>query len=133
LGEPDDGQRRSSELFEEALDAGLRAVRAGVTADEVARAENDVFRRYGYGEYCTSRYTRVRGHGHGLHPDEAPPIVEGEETVLPANAVVIVHPNTYTPLAGYQVLGDPVVVTETGCEPLLRTERRLFRAHEVSP
>ena len=69
LGEPDPAQRRSSELFLEALEAGLAAVRAGVTADEVARAENDVFRRHGYGEYCTSRYTRVRGHGHGLHPD----------------------------------------------------------------
>jgi Xaa-Pro dipeptidase len=126
VGPASEGQRRSFALFREALEAGLDAVRAGVTAHEVARAQNDVFRTHGMGEYTGSQYTRVRGHGHGLHPDEAPPIVEGEETVLPEGAVVIVHPNTFTPLAGYHVLGDPVVVTAGGHEPLLRTARRLW-------
>jgi Xaa-Pro aminopeptidase len=126
VGRADAGQRRSFDLFLEALEAGLGAVRAGVTAHDVARAQNDVFRRHGLGDYTTSRHTRVRGHGHGLHPDEIPMIVEGEEIVLEEGAVVIVHPNTYTPLAGYHVLGDPVVVTAAGHEPLVRTERRLF-------
>jgi len=126
LGTAGDGQRRSFALFLEALEAGLAAVRAGVTAHDVAVAQNDVFRRHGLGEYTGSQHTRVRGHGLGLHPDEVPSIVEGDETVLEAGAVVIVHPNTYTPLAGYHVLGDPVVVTEGGHEPLLRTGRRLF-------
>jgi Xaa-Pro aminopeptidase len=130
VGTAGDGQRRSFELFREALEAGLDAVRAGVTAHEVARAQNDVFRRHGLGEFTGSQYTRVRGHGHGLHPDEAPPIVEGEDTVLPEGAVVIVHPNTFTPLAGYHVLGDPIVVTAAGHEPLLHTARRLW---EVAP
>jgi Xaa-Pro dipeptidase len=124
LGSASDAQRASFELFEEATAAGIAAVRPGVTAHDVAKAENDVFRARGYGEYCTSEYTRVRGHGHGLHLDEVP-IIEGEETVLEAGAVLIVHPNTYTPLAGYHVLGDPVIVTPTGSAPLLRTPRRL--------
>lgn len=128
LGPPSDGQRRSFELFNEAVEAGLDAVRAGVTAGDVARAENDVFRKHGYGEYTTSQYTRVRGHGHGLHPDEVPALLEDDDTVLEENAVIIVHPNTYTPLAGYHVLGDPVVVTKAGYEPLLTTERKLFTA-----
>jgi Xaa-Pro aminopeptidase len=126
VGPAGDGQVRSFALFLEALEAGLAAVRAGVTAHDVAKAQNDVFRRHGLGDYTTSRHTRVRGHGHGLHPDEIPAIVEGEDTVLQEGAVVIVHPNTFTPLAGYHVLGDPVVVTAAGHEPLLRTERRLF-------
>lgn len=125
LGPASDGQRASFALFDEALRAGLAALRAGVTAHDVAKAENDVFREHGYGEYCTAQYTRVRGHGHGAHLDEVP-LVEGEETVLPENAVVIVHPNTFTPLAGYHVHGDPVVVTRDGWEPLLRTPRELF-------
>jgi Xaa-Pro dipeptidase len=128
LGEPTDDQIRSFELLKESLEAGLGAVHAGVTAREVAKAENDVFRKYGYGEYCTSKYTRVRGHGHGLHPDEAPSIIEEDETVLEENAVIIIHPNTYTPLAGYHVLGDAVVVTKNGYELLLKTERKLFTA-----
>jgi Xaa-Pro dipeptidase len=125
VGRASDGQRRSFDLFNEAVEAGLSVVRPGITAHEVAVAENDVFRRHGYGEYCTAQYTRVRGHGHGLHLDETP-IIEGNHTVLPERAVFIVHPNTYTPLAGYHVLGDPVVVTATGHEVLIETERVLF-------
>jgi len=125
LGQASDGQRESFELFREAMEAGLNVLRAGVTAHDVAMAENDVFRARGFGDYCTARFTRVRGHGHGAHLDEVP-IVEGVETVLERNAVVIVHPNTFTPLAGYHVLGDPVVVTDDGWEPLLRTPRVLF-------
>jgi Xaa-Pro dipeptidase len=125
LGAASDGQRASHELFAAALDAGLSALRGGVTAHDVAMAENDVFRAAGYGEYCTAKHTRVRGHGLGAHFDEVP-LVEGEETVLETGAVVIVHPNTYTPLAGYHVLGDPVIVTPTGWEPLLSTTRELF-------
>lgn len=125
LGRANDGQRESFELFREAMEAGLGVLRAGVTAHDVATAENDVFRARGFGEYCTSKYTRVRGHGHGAHLDEVP-IIEGVQTVLEHHAVVIVHPNTYTPLAGYHVLGDPVVVTHDGWEPLLTTPRVLF-------
>lgn len=125
VGTADDGQRRSFDLFNEAVEAGISVVRPGITAHEVAVAQNDVFRKYGYGEYCTSRHTRVRGHGHGLHLDETP-IIEGNHTVLPENSVFIIHPNTYTPLAGYFVLGDPVRVTADGCEVLITTERKLF-------
>jgi len=125
LGRANEGQRESFELFCEAMEAGLAALRAGVTVHDVAKAENDVFRARGFGDYCTAKFTRVRGHGLGAHLDEVP-IVEGVETVLERNAVVIVHPNTYTPLAGYHVLGDPVVVTDDGWEPLLHTPRVLF-------
>jgi Xaa-Pro dipeptidase len=129
VGTPSDGQRRSFDLFNEAVEAGMSVVKPGVTAHEVAMAENDVFRRRGYGEYCSSKWTRVRGHGHGLHLDESP-IIEGNHTVLPEGAVFIIHPNTYTPLAGYHVLGDPVVVTATGYEVLIETERKLFSTDE---
>ncbi|MGQ4513018.1 M24 family metallopeptidase [Streptomyces sp. DW26H14] len=127
VGTPSDGQRESFELFNEAVEAGMAAVRPGVTAHDVAKAQNDVFRGRGFGEYCSSQYTRVRGHGHGLHLDETP-IIEGNETVLPENAVFIIHPNTFTPLAGYHVLGDPVRVTADGCEVLISTERKLFHS-----
>ena len=131
VGPPNDGQKKSFDLFNEAVEAGMSVVKPGVTAHEVAMAENDVFRKYGYGEYCTNQWTRVRGHGHGLHLDETP-IIEENHTVLPEGAVFIIHPNTYTPLAGYHVLGDPVVVTATGCEVLIDTERKLFSSSEGS-
>ncbi|MGH7036477.1 MAG: hypothetical protein ACREFL_22350 [Stellaceae bacterium] len=40
--------------------------------------------------------------------------------------VLIVHPNTYHPEVGYMVLGDSVIVTETGAEVLCGTPRELF-------
>jgi Xaa-Pro aminopeptidase len=129
VGVPSDAQRRSFDLFNEAVEAGMAVVRPGVTAHEVAVAENDVFRRHDLGEYCGAQWTRVRGHGHGLHLDETP-IIEGNHTVLPEGAVFIIHPNTYTPLAGYHVLGDPVVVTKDGYEVLISTERKLFSTAE---
>jgi Xaa-Pro aminopeptidase len=131
VGTASPAQHESFALFNEAVEAGMAVVRPGVTAHEVAKAQNDVFRARGFGEYCTSTYTRVRGHGHGLHLDETP-IIEGNETVLPRNAVFIIHPNTYTPIAGYHVLGDPVRVTADGCVVLLETERKLFETSEVT-
>ena len=116
LGEPSAAQLRAFDVYIEAVKAGYAVLRAGVTASEVAKAENDVFRNHGLGKYTTSEYTRVRGHGCGLFVDNKPHILEDVDTVLGAGATLIVHPNTYHPEVGYMVLGDTVVVTEDGYE-----------------
>jgi Xaa-Pro aminopeptidase len=119
-------QKAAFAVWREALEAGIAAVKPGARAADVARAENDVFRRHGLGDYVTSEYTRVRGHGMGLFPDATPAILEDVTTVLEPDMTIIVHPNTYHPVVGYLVLGDAVRVTETGCEVLCRTPRELF-------
>jgi Xaa-Pro dipeptidase len=125
VGQPSELQRKSFGVFQEALDAGLAAVRAGITASKVAKAENDVFRRYGLGEYVTSEYTRVRGHGIGLFPDQRPQVLEDVDIPLTANMTMIVHPNTYHPEVGYLVLGDTIIVTPDGHEALSTLPRAL--------
>ena len=129
LGPASDTQKKAFAVYLEALEAGIATVRAGVTAADVARAENDVFRRHGLGDYVTSKYTRVRGHALGLMPDMKPAILEDVDTVLEAGMTLIVHPNTYHPEAGYLVLGDVVIVTPTGCEVLTKVPRELFEMH----
>lgn len=124
LGEATDAQHEAYGMFVDAMEAGIAAVRAGVTAHAVAKAENDVMRERGFGEYTSTRYMRVRGHALGLHVDERPPIQEGEDTVLPAGATIVVHPNTYNPV-GYIVVGDEVIVTADGSERLSRAEHDL--------
>jgi Xaa-Pro aminopeptidase len=119
-------QQRAFAIYHEALEAGIAAVKPGATAADVARAENDVFRSYGLGDYVTSTYTRVRGHGIGLFCDSKPHILEDVDTVLAPGMALIVHPNTYHPEVGYMVLGDAVVVTERGCDVLCTTPRMLF-------
>lgn len=126
IGEPSEAQLRAHDVYIEAVAAGEAILRAGVTASEIARAENDVFRRHGLGEYTTSEYTRVRGHGVGLFVDTKPHILEDVDTVLPVGATVTVHPNTYHPEVGYMVLGDTSIVTEDGCEVLIETPRKLL-------
>lgn len=126
LGKATEAQRHAHAVFREAMEAGIAAVRPGVTAAHVAKAENDVFRRHGLGDYVTSKYTRVRGHGLGLFTDTKPHILEDVDTILEAGMAMIVHPNTYHPEVGYMVLGDTIIVTPTGAEVLTRTPRELF-------
>jgi Xaa-Pro aminopeptidase len=126
VGKANDAQRRAFDVFREALAAGIAAVRPGATAADVARAENDVFRKYGLGDYTTSKWTRVRGHGIGMFCDSKPHLLEDVDTPLAPGMALIVHPNTYHPEAGYIVLGDAVLVTDEGAEVLCRTPRDLF-------
>lgn len=126
VGEATAAQKRAFAVYREALEAGIAAVRPGVTAADVARTENDVFRKYGLGDYVTSKYTRVRGHGMGLFADSKPHILEDVDTKLVPGMTLIVHPNTYHPEVGYMVLGDAVAVTDTGAEVLCGTPRELF-------
>jgi Xaa-Pro dipeptidase len=126
VGKATDAQRRAFDVFRQALDAGIAAVRPGATAADVARAENDVFRKYGLGDYVTSKWTRVRGHGLGLFCDGKPHLLEDVDTPLVPGMALIVHPNTYHPDVGYIVLGDAVVVTDWGVEVLCQTPRELF-------
>jgi len=126
IGAPSEAQSRAFAVYDEALAAGIAAVRPGATAGEVARAQNEVFRRHGLGDYVTSEYTRVRGHGLGLYVDGRPAVLEDVDFVLEPEMALVVHPNTYHPEAGYFVHGDSVRVTAEGCEILTRTPRRLF-------
>jgi Xaa-Pro dipeptidase len=126
VGEANEAQKRAFGVYLEAMEAGIAVTRAGVTAAAVAKAENDVFRKYGLGQYTTSEYTRVRGHGMGLFPDQKPQILEDVEIPLRDGMTIIVHPNTYHPDVGYLVLGDSLIVREGGNENLCGTPRELF-------
>ncbi len=128
LGEPSEAHERAFSVYNEALEAGIAAVRPGATAGDVARAQNEVFRRHGLGDYVTSEYTRVRGHGLGLYVDARPALLEDVALKLEPDMTLIVHPNTYHPEVGYFVHGDSVRVTADGCEVLTKTPRRLFSA-----
>ncbi len=127
LGEPNAGQRESFSIFSEAQKAAEDFLKPGVNIADVARVQNDVFRKYGYGEYTGPKYTRVRGHGIGLHCDENPYVLEDVNYIVKQGMTLIAHPNTYLPLSGYMVFGDSLVVTANGCAPLNHTERKLFQ------
>jgi Xaa-Pro aminopeptidase len=126
VGEPNANQLAALAIWREAMEAGIAVVRDGITAADIARAENTVFRKHGLGDYVTSEYTRVRGHGMGLFADTKPHILEDVTTRIDENMALIVHPNTYHPVVGYLVLGDALIVTRTGSDVLTKTPRELF-------
>ncbi|HXP93549.1 MAG TPA: Xaa-Pro peptidase family protein [Candidatus Binatia bacterium] len=128
VGQASGAQRKAFGVFLEALEAGIASVRPGAKASDVAKAENDVFRKYGLGEFTTNAYTRVRGHGLGLFADSKPHLLEDVDVVLEAGMSIVVHPNTYHPEAGYIVLGDTVIVTDAGAEVVTQTPRVLFES-----
>lgn len=127
LGEPNPKQREAFGIFSEAQKAAEDFLKPGVNISDVARVQNDVFRKHGYGEYTGPKYTRVRGHGLGLHCDENPYVLEDVNYIVKEGMTLIAHPNTYLPLSGYMVFGDSLVVTANGCASLNRTERKLFQ------
>jgi Xaa-Pro aminopeptidase len=128
IGKPSEKQLESHAIFMEAQQAAQDLLRPGVDISDVARVQNDVFRKHGYGDYTGAQYTRVRGHNLGLYPDELPHVLENVHYTCKKDMVVIAHPNTYLPLAGYMVFGDTLLVTDTGCVSLSQTEKRLFQA-----
>jgi len=125
-GEPSTAQRAAFTVYRDALEAGIAAIKPGVTAADIARAENDIFRAHSLGDYVTEKYTRVRGHGLGLFVDTKPHILEDVTTKVEAGMTMIVHPNTYHPEVGYMVLGDAIIVTVEGADVLTKTPRELF-------
>ena len=82
LGEPNEGQLKAFSIFSEAQQAAEDLIAPGVNVCDAAKAQNDVFRKFGYGDYTGSKYTRVRGHGLGLFPDETPHILEDVDYVI---------------------------------------------------
>jgi Xaa-Pro aminopeptidase len=128
IGKPNEKQLQAYSIFSEAQQAAQDLLRPGVDISDVARVQNDVFRKHGFGEYTGPQYTRVRGHNLGLYPDELPHVLENVHYVVKKDMVVIAHPNTYLPLSGYMVFGDTLLVTETGCVSLSKTEKKLFQS-----
>lgn len=125
IGQASDERQKAYDILLRAQQNALDRVRPGMTASELAKIQNDVFRQDGFGEYVSEKYTRGRGHGIGLYIDEEPLIAEGNDFELKAGMVIMIHPNTYLPLSGYMVLGDPVLITEKGGRRLSRSPRDL--------
>jgi Xaa-Pro dipeptidase len=126
MGEISKEMQRSHDIFYRATEEALKIAKPGVPITKLAEIQNRVFTEEGFGEYTSLKWTRSRGHGQGLHLDEPPLIEEGNEMVLQKGMVIIIHPNTYLPLAGYMVFGDPTLIKDDGPEILTKTDRKLF-------
>jgi len=108
-------------LVREAHDRAIRAVRPGVSCDEVDRAARACLAEAGMDRY----FAHGTGHGVGLDVHEPPRLAAGREEILQAGMVVTVEPGIYLPGVWGIRIEDTVLVTEEGSEPLTPSAKDL--------
>lgn len=94
---------------------GLKKLKPGETAGNVARAMKEVVEEAGF----TMPFRG--GHGLGLEVDEVPIITPASHTVLEPGMVAVIHPSALMPSKGGVFLGDTYLVTEEGHRRLNQT------------
>ena len=122
FGEPVSELRKVHDLVAAAQQAGIDALRPGVSGGDVDRAARRVIDDAGYGD----RFTHGLGHGVGLEIHEGPSLRRDGEDVLPVGAVVTVEPGIYLPGMGGVRIEDAVAVTEEGPSVLGVSTRELI-------
>ena len=93
FGTPSDEVRKVYGIVDRAQVAGIAALDAGRTGEEVDRAARKVIEDAGYGDFFTHRL----GHGLGLDGHEQPYLVKGNRKPLVAGNSVTIEPGIYLP------------------------------------
>ncbi len=122
FGEPASELRKVHDVVAAAQQAGIDALRPGVSGGDVDRAARGVIEDAGYGD----RFTHGLGHGVGLEIHEGPSLRRDGEDVLPVGAVVTVEPGIYLPGMGGVRIEDAVELTEEGPSVLGVSTRELI-------
>ena len=93
FGPPSDELRKVYAAVDRAQTAGIAALEAGKTGEEVDRAARKVIEEAGYGEFFTHRL----GHGIGMDGHEHPYLVKTNRKPLVPGNTVTVEPGIYLP------------------------------------
>jgi Xaa-Pro aminopeptidase len=116
VGEPDERQRALLGAVREAQAAAIRAVRPGVTGEEVDGAARSILEQRGYG----AGFTHNCGHHVGFrYHDRGPVHQQGSRLPLQAGMTVTIEPGAYGPeYGGGARFEDDVLVIPGGAEIL---------------
>jgi Xaa-Pro aminopeptidase/Xaa-Pro dipeptidase len=109
-GKPDLLQLQLFQAVQQAQQAALKAVKAGITASALFAISDQVLQGFEFGRYAGPGL----GHGVGLQLHEPPFLSPGNALKLPAGAVITIEPGVYLPNYGGLRLEDDVLVTADG-------------------
>ena len=109
------------EIVRRAQQAGVDAVKAGVTGAQADRAAREIIVQAGYGD----QFKHSLGHGVGLEVHEGPSLRVTSEDVLPEGTEVTVEPGNYLHGVGGVRIEDMVEVTSAGARVMPRTTKEL--------
>jgi len=107
---------------QEAQEAAVAAVQAGVTCGEVDAAAREVLKKNGLEQY----FVHSTGHGLGLEVHEEPRVARGQTVRLEAGNVITIEPGVYMEGVGGIRIEDDVVVQAGRNEILTRVKRDLI-------
>jgi len=107
---------------QEAEQAGIAAVEAGVACGAVDEAARSVLRKHKLEGY----FVHSTGHGLGLEVHEDPRVARGQEIRLEAGTAITIEPGVYVEGAGGIRIEDDVVAGARGREVLTRVRRDLI-------
>ncbi len=122
IGKPTREEKATYAAVLEAEQAGIEAVRAGVTASRIDKATRGTLRRHGLAKF----FTHSTGHGVGLEIHEGPRLGAKVQDVLAVGMVITIEPGVYLPDRFGIRIEDMVVVEEKGARVLTPTPRELL-------
>jgi Xaa-Pro aminopeptidase len=122
IGEPSPKHKEVYHIVLEAQQAGVKAAKAGMRAQDLDKVARDIIAGYGYGEY----FTHELGHSLGIRIHEDPWVGDYNPMVLEPGMVVTIEPGIYIPgWAGVRI-EDTVVIQEGGCRVLTKSTKELL-------
>jgi Xaa-Pro aminopeptidase len=119
-GKPDLLQLQLFQAVQQAQQAALKAVKAGVSASALFAISDQVLQHSQFGRYAGPGL----GHGVGLQLHELPFLSPGNQLKLPVGAVVTIEPGVYLPNYGGLRLEDDVLVTAHGYVQLTKAPQQ---------
>ena len=100
-------------------EAAVEMVRPGIRISDLAKTVRAMLGK-------EDRYfTHSLGHGIGLEVHEGPGVSFRSDTVLQAGMVITIEPGLYRAKVGGVRIEDTVIVTDTGCERITQTPKKL--------
>jgi len=122
VGKPDDEMVKIYNTVLQAQEAGIEAVRGGVSGVDVDKAARDMIDAAGYGEYFGHGF----GHSLGLEVHESLSASPASKDTLPTGAVISAEPGIYIPGKYGVRIEDVLYITDTGCENITNLPKKLI-------